>query len=121
MSDDGDFSWLGLHAENTILGKLFATVVTLVIGVLLGILWMAVYFDGMQWEPPWRSVVRVLLNSFLMFWATGLIYIWWRPRWLRIVYHRAERIVVIVAYVCVYAGMAYLAIAAVFVVMQQLK
>lgn len=93
----------------------------LTIGVLLGMVWMAVYSDLIDWIPVWRVIVRSLLNTFVLFWATGLIYIWWRPRRLAAFYHRAERLVVVVAHLCLYAGLGYLAISAILTLFNNLK
>jgi hypothetical protein len=81
-------SGLGLDEKQTFLEKLGLFLSVLFLGPLIGVfLVMGVSMAN----EPWRTIGYVCLETVAVFWVLVLIFIWWRPLWLRTIYLHAER------------------------------
>ena len=86
-------STLGLERHHTLFDKLFLTVALLFLGPLLGVLFFAAT-SAPTWQPPWSWIVQQLLNALGVFYVLLVVFVWWRPDWLRRHYVAAERKVI---------------------------
>ncbi|NLS94651.1 MAG: hypothetical protein GXX96_21055 [Planctomycetaceae bacterium] len=77
-----------LNTKLNVFQKLGYSVILLVVGVLLALLFMV----GVQLtqDPILRGVLTVLLDALVPFYILLILYIWWRPQWLSRLYSRAE-------------------------------
>lgn len=77
-----------LNTKLNVFQKLGYTVILLVVGVLLALLFMV----GVQLtqDPILRGVLTVLLDALVPFYILLILYIWWRPQWLSRLYSWAE-------------------------------
>jgi len=82
---------LGLDENNTFLEKLGLFFSDLFLGPLIGVFLFLGIFAA---HEPWRTIGFVCFDTLVVFWVMVLIFIWWRPRWLRALYLRAERDVI---------------------------
>ncbi|MEM9702077.1 MAG: hypothetical protein AAF907_06505 [Planctomycetota bacterium] len=64
-------------------GRLWATVQLLVMLPCFGLIWMAVGTNKPMVDPPWDVVGRFVLQTVGAFWALCLLFLWWRPAWLK--------------------------------------
>lgn len=86
-TDSGE-SKLGLDRNPGVGEKLFQTLVLLVLGGFLAIFTTLVLVLVVD---AWASfAAQTALEICWVFWFLALVFIWWRPRWLRVRYLRAE-------------------------------
>lgn len=92
-------SWTGLDEALTTGAKIRSTVVLLAMGLPMALLTYIIdnYVDG-----AWRQGCWVGLEMLWLFWAVGLVSVWWRPAWLWKLYLSVERKAVILAYAITY-------------------
>lgn len=88
-----DRSRLGLDEEQTFLERLGLFLTTLILGPLIGLM-IAAALAVNAVPPGWQAVVRFIIEALIAFWGLALVFIWWRPRWLRRIYLSVERKVV---------------------------
>ena len=101
METEAKQSLLGLEREQSVVGKLFLFLTTLIVGPLLGLLLFAVVMEARRQGPGWGLVAQLVVESLAVFWLSLLIFIWWRPKWLQRHYFAIEWKVVFIVRVVV--------------------
>lgn len=112
MSDERR-SQLGLDDDNSLWERLFQFIVTVILGLLIGLI-LATAMGAVQ--PPWSKVIRHACETLFVFWVLLLVYIWWKPRWLRRIYLWFEAKILLaiqIGTICVFGIVAYWAIVSV--------
>ena len=108
-NDENEQSILGLERHHSLFDRLFLTVALLFLGPLLGLLFLVATSTSV-WEPPWSWIVQRLLNALEVFYVLLIVFVWWRPDWLRRHYYAAERKVVKAVYIFFGCAILYAAI-----------
>jgi hypothetical protein len=90
METDGKQSLLGLDRNQSFFERLFLFLATLILGPLLGLLLLLAVMVN-QLSPIWTLIAKISLEILGVFWISVLIFIWWRPSWLRRHYLAVER------------------------------
>lgn len=83
VSTMSERSQLGLDEEHSFFEKLKQFVVLLLVGPLIGLVLFAAVGAV---QPPWNAVVLHASQTLGPFWAMLLVFVWWRPAWLRSLY-----------------------------------
>ena len=95
----------GLDRADTVPAKLRSTFVLLVMVIPLALLTYIVH----RFAPGfgmWRLAFWIVVEALWVFWAVGILFVWWRPVWLRSLFLAAERKAVAVTYVVAYTLIA---------------
>jgi hypothetical protein len=88
-------SQLGLDDDHGFLHKLGQFLAVLVVGPLIGLLLLAALMQPMT--PVWKYIAHAIVETLVVFWILLLVFIWWRPSWLRHIYASTERKVIFIA------------------------
>lgn len=83
-----DRSRFGLDAETSLFARLGSTLTLLVIGVIIGLIYLVI--GAANWHPLAKVAGQGACEAVGLFFAVGLVYVWWRPPWLRHIYLYAE-------------------------------
>ena len=93
MNEEPDLgrSRFGLDAETSLFARLGSTLTLLMIGVVIGLIYLTIDSRVCAGWPAWlKFLARAGCEAVGFFFAVGLVYVWWRPAWLRRIYLRAE-------------------------------
>ena len=93
-------SILGLDDEISLVRRIGRFFATLVLGALIETLLVAA---SLMTVPPWRVLPLTFCELFSVFWVCSLVYMWWRPPWLRRLYLAVERkiLIIVIAFVVI--------------------
>ncbi|MDZ4783606.1 MAG: hypothetical protein SGJ19_25440 [Planctomycetia bacterium] len=78
------------------LGQFFSA---LFLGPLIGLLFWLGIEQNRRAAPLVATIAENLLKTLVLFWVLLLVFIWYRPSWLRRLYLRSERKVVFVGWI----------------------
>jgi hypothetical protein len=88
-------SRLGLDEEQPIGAKLVQTFFMLTFGPIVGLVIFAAIRANV-FEPIALFVAHSAFTTLVVFWGLSLVFLWWRPAWLRHIYLPLEARVVFV-------------------------
>jgi len=81
-------SQLGIDEEQSIWAKLGLTFTVVTLGPLIGLLFLIPVMSLV--DPVGKAAANYIIEAFVVFLALLLVFIWWRPPWLRRAYLAAE-------------------------------
>lgn len=81
-------SKLGFDRNRTVVEKLYRTLVLLLLAGFFGIFTILVV--SLVTDAWAKFVAETVLEICWVFWGLAMVFVWWRPRWLRSHYLHAE-------------------------------
>jgi hypothetical protein len=107
-----DSSELGFERDRRIATKLGRTLLLLVLGGFFLI------FTALVFAPGWNRWCQVLAELAIevcwSFWVLALLFVWWKPHWLRMIYLHSEMRMLRLAKFLKWAGIILFVIAILF-------
>jgi hypothetical protein len=101
-----------LNSATGFWSKLRLTLLLLIFGTLLGpFLLLGVMATQ---DPFWRPVIRIGVETIVVFYVTLLVYVWWRPPFLRSFYRVLELKLVVLGYLLNFSMLALMLVGAVY-------
>lgn len=113
MVDSHPPSKLGLDSNRTVVEKLFRTLVMLLFAGFFGI--FSALVVALIDDPWWRFAAESILETCWVFWCLAIVFVWWKPRWIRSLYLHAEARMVRLGTVLKYAAVVLFLVAIVLI------
>ena len=84
-----DSSELGLDRDHGIATRLGRSLLLIVLGGFFIIFTALVFAPG--WDNWWQALAKLAIEVCWSFWVLALLFVWWKPQWLRSLYLHSEK------------------------------